>query len=48
MALYLSDCLSVTSRISIESDERIEFLARELPSNYPTLCNKDIGGYLQK
>ena len=35
-------CLSVTSRSSVETDGRIElvFLARELPSVYPTLCSE--------
>jgi len=45
MALCLSVCarLSVTSRSSIETDERIElFLARELPSTHPTLCSEEI------
>ena len=37
-------CPSVTSRSSIETDERIELmvLAWELPSTYPTLCCKQI------
>jgi len=36
-------CLSVTSRCSIETAERIGlFLAWELPSTYPTLCCKEI------
>ena len=39
IALCLSVCLSVTSRSSIETDERIELvLALELPSIRPALC----------
>jgi len=40
----VSVCLSVTSRSSIETDERIAliFLAQRLPWTYPTLCFKKI------
>jgi len=44
MGLCLSVCLSVTSRCSIETDERIELLlcVCELPSTRPTLCKNEI------
>ena len=39
MGLCLSVRLSVTSRCSIKTNERIELLlAYELPSTHPTLC----------
>ena len=41
MALCLSVCLSVTSRCSAKTDERIWLvLAWEVPSTYPTLWHK--------
>ena len=49
MCPYLSVCLSVTSRCSIETVERIELvLAYELPSTRPIHCVKRKFGYLQK
>jgi len=43
VAMALCLCLSVTSRCSIETDERIELvLAWDLSSTYPTLCYKEI------
>ena len=43
MALCMCLSVSVTSRCSVETGERIELvLAWELPSTYPTLCYKEI------
>jgi len=43
IALCPSVCQTVTSRNSIETDDRIELvLAWELPSTYPTMCCKKI------
>jgi len=48
VVLCLSLCLSVTSRCSVETAERIRLVsAWLLPSTYPTLCNKEFS-YLQK
>ena len=43
LCLSVCFCLSVTSRCSVETDERIELvLAWELYSTYPIVCFKEI------
>ena len=42
IALCLSDCLSVTSRCSIETVEQIGFFCMKAFSTYPTLCFNEV------